>query len=538
MLTVIVSGRNDDYGGDFRERLFRTTLHNSARLYAAGIDFEYLLAEWNPIPGVPALSQEFVARTPRGRAVIVPAELHQEYSLNVRMPFHEMAAKNAALRRAKGSLVIVTNADILFSDELVRRVAAGGFSEDTLYRAHRVDVDPKLRWDEMQDPENQLPSGEGFLPPPWYLGAGGDFCLAARSLWHSLGGFNERIRFSTRAKDWQFFLSAAAQGVGIEFIGDVYHLDHEGGFRNTSASELNSNSVHFGRWWDIEFGLPVNNPAGWGFNGVRERQFANHPRISILEPANLAISEEQNRIDHEMIAWLTCPPDSPDTSTAFLIHAICAAHRQHRRLICRIEDPRLLVALSGLEAVASRFDVRICCSWKWPEISGYTIRPFEPEPAVLNDSDWIAEELAGSNGSIRLYEYGSARDVDVLPTAVPVNDPEFNPVLARRLLRACLLLQREETLSKTKIAIYGSGGHTRSLLQWGLPDGIELVEILDSRSLATLKNRSVDAVLLSSSSFESDMLEACRHEGIRNVVSLYNDWPGNMWELQMIGSGK
>jgi hypothetical protein len=535
MLTVIVSGRNDNYGGDFRERLFRTTLHNSARLYAAGIDFEYLLAEWNPIPGIPALSEEFVARIPRGRALIVPREVHQEYSLNSEMPFHEMAAKNAALRRARGSLVIVTNADILFSDELVLRVAAGDFTVDTLYRAHRIDVKPELRWDEMQNPENQLRSGEGFLPPPWYLGAGGDFCLAARSLWHSLGGFNERIRFSTRAKDWQFFLSAAAQGIGIDFIGDVYHLDHEGGFRNTNAAERNVETVHFGRWWDIEFGLPVTNPAAWGFNDVRERQFGNHPRISILRTEDYAVAEEQNRIDHEMISWLTRPPDSPDTSAAFLIHAICAAHRQNRRLICRIEDPRLLVALSGLEAVASRFDVRICCNWNWPEISGYRIRPFDAEPAVFNDTDWIVEEVTGSNGGIRLYEYGTSRDVDVLPTAVPVNNPEFNPVLARRLLRACLLLQSDGPSLTRKIAIYGAGSHTTSLLQWGLPDSIELVEIVDSRSLTALTNRKVDAVVLSSSSFESDMLETCRLQGISNVIALYSDWPVDMWEIQHAG---
>ena len=50
MLTVIVAGRNDDYGKDFRSRLFRTALHNSALLNAAGIQFEYILAEWNPLP--------------------------------------------------------------------------------------------------------------------------------------------------------------------------------------------------------------------------------------------------------------------------------------------------------------------------------------------------------------------------------------------------------------------------------------------------------------------------------------------------------
>ena len=521
LLSIIVAGRNDDYGKDFRERLFRTALHNSALLSAAGIDFEYILAEWNPIPGRSPLSEEFVTRVPGARAVIIPPEIHRKYSLNPQMPFHEMPAKNAALRRALGDCVIVTNADILFSEELVQRVAAGGFAPDILYRAHRIDVKPDLTWNEIQNPANQLPSGEGFLPPPYYLGAGGDFCLAARSLWHSLRGFNEQIRFSTRAKDWQFFLSAAAQGVGIEFIGNVYHLDHEGGFRNTGAEELNTDRVHFGRWWDIEFGLPVANSPNWGFHSVSEL-FENNPRIVTLEIEDYAVSEEQNRSDRETMTWLTRPPSSPDTNAAFLFHAICAAHRRNRRLICRLTDPRLLVSLSGFEVVASRFSVEICCNWEWPPAPEYNMRPFAPEPVTLNDEDWILEEDACG---IRVYEHGTGLNVEVLPTALPVNAPEFNPVLARRLLRACLHLQ---DVGAEKLAICGTGSHTKDLLRWGLPDGIELVAVVDSNALPAVR-ANFNALLLSSASFESDMAEHARRHGIRNVIALYGDWPGDMW---------
>jgi hypothetical protein len=518
MLTIIVAGRNDDYGGDFRKRIFRTALHNSALLETAGIDFEYMLAEWNPLPDRPPLSEEFVARVPNARAVIIPAEVHRKYSLNPHMPFHEMPAKNAALRRARGDVVIVTNADILFNEQLVERIAAGGFAVDTLYRAHRIDVKPDLNWDEIRNPANQPPSGEGTLCPPYYLGAGGDFCMASRTLWHSLRGFNEQIRFSTRAKDWQFFLSAAAHGIGVEFIGDVYHLDHEGGFRNTDSDKLNSSAVHFGRWWDIEFGLPVSNRDGWGFSDLREHSLGSNPSIVTLEPEDYAVSEEQNRRDREVMTWLTRPSNSPDTAAALLLHTICAAHREQRRLICRLTDPRLAVTLSGFDAVA-RSSVEIYCDWNWPSRSGFTMRAFAPEPAVPHDRDWIFEE---SVSGIRVYEYGSERAINVLPTLVIVNEPEFNPLLARRLLRAYLGLQKTAT---HRIAIYGAGGHTKSLLRWGLPDTIELVDIIKSPAGS---GREL-TLLLSSSSFESDMLETCKQREIRNVVPLYSDWPREMW---------
>jgi hypothetical protein len=502
MLTIIVSGRNDDYGKDFRERLFRTALHNSALLQSqsAGVEFEYLLAEWNPLPDRPLLAEEFVSRVPNARAVVVPPAIHQKYSLNPRMPFHEMAAKNAVL-----------------------------------YRAHRIDVAPELDWNQIRNPANQLPSGEGFFPPPYYLGAGGDFCLASRRLWHALRGFNEQIRFSTRAKDWQFFLSASAEGARIEFIGDVYHLDHEGGFRNTASQDLSSPGVHFGQWWDIEFGLPVMNAEHWGLYGLRERQEAQG-RILLLEGDDYTVSADQDALDETMMPLLTRSACAPDTDAAFLLHAVCAAHRNNRRLICRIKDTRIAATLSGFATIASSFSVDVRCNWLWPAMPGFTVSRFTPEPEILLADDWIVEQ---SGSGIRIYENESGSRPGVLPEEVPVEAPEFNPLLANRLLFAYLNLQR---CGWGTMAIYGGGSHTRNLLRWGIPDGIELIAIAETTpaqnaigrwpivSVRDLPSLTVDAVLLSSASFESDMAERARDLGLANVIALYGDWPAHMWK--------
>jgi hypothetical protein len=180
----------------------------------------------------------------------------------------------------------------------------------------------------------------------------------------------------------------------------------------------------------------------------------------------------------------------------------------------------MLVTLSGFDAVASRFGIDLRCNWNWPSTPGYSTRPFAPEPKTLHYSDWVFEE---TDCGPRLYEHGSGRVVDPLPKVLPVNEPEFNSVLARRLLRSWLYLQEE---GATRIAIYGAGGHTNAVLQWGVPDSIELVAVVGAN--ASLTSMNVDAVLLSSSSFESDMLEQCQRHGIRNVVPLYSDWPRDM----------
>jgi hypothetical protein len=529
LLSIVVAGRNDDYGGEFPQRLFRSVKHNCTLLRDAGIRFEYILAEWNPLPDKPLLSEKFVATVPEGRAVVLPPEIHQRYSLNPRMPFHEMAAKNAGLRRALGRYVVATNADILFGKTLVQRIAAGGLAPYTLYRAHRIDVKSELTWEEMQDPRNQLASGEGTLPPPRYLGAGGDFCLGTRDMWQVLRGFNERIRFSTRAKDWQFFLCAMARGVNVEFFGDVFHLDHEGGFRNTPQEELNAPAVHFGKWWDIEFGLPLTNPAEWGFQGLAEHQSGPGRRIVTLDPRGYWVAKERDREDREIMGWLSRSTDTPDTNVATLLHAICAAHRRGNRLICRFQSPALATTLAGFDIIARRFGVRIYCNWHWPRLPGYTVHRFMFEPAVRRENDWIVEQVGDG---LRVYQRDTGRDVEVLPSTVRVDAPEFNPILSRRLLLAFLRLQKE---GARKIAIFGKGGHTRELMHWGIPDSIQFAGTIDSNSLATTPPPKVDAVLLSSASFESDMLEVCLRHKLPNPIALYGDWPG---DSVSIGIGK
>ena len=271
MITVVVAGRNDGHGGDFAERLLRVSVRNAASLSRAGIDVEWLLVEWNPLFDRPLLSTRFVAAIPAARAVVVPQEVHRRHVSNPAMPFDEMAAKNVGIRRAKGQWTLVTNGDIVFGDDLVGALAIGDLRDGTLYRAHRIDVPGDTDLADLANPARHLPSGEGRWAPAYYLGGAGDFCLASTALWRRLRGFNEVVRFSTRAKDWQFFLSAGAMGVPIEFIGRVYHLDHPGGFRTTADDVRETQAAHFGGPWDIEFGLPVVNPEDWGCGGMTDQ---------------------------------------------------------------------------------------------------------------------------------------------------------------------------------------------------------------------------------------------------------------------------
>ena len=131
-VTIVVAGRNDDYGGNFRERLFRTAAHNEVVLAASGLECEYLLVEWNPVAGKPTLSEEFVERVPKSRALIVPPGAHAAYSIHPGMPFHEMPAKNAGIPRAATPWIVVTNADVLFEPSLFVKLTNGTLDAPTL----------------------------------------------------------------------------------------------------------------------------------------------------------------------------------------------------------------------------------------------------------------------------------------------------------------------------------------------------------------------------------------------------------------------
>src|SRR3954465_8358295 len=54
-VSVVLTGRNDGYGGDFVERFFRTLRFNLQQFRAHGITHELVFVEWAPPAGQPLL---------------------------------------------------------------------------------------------------------------------------------------------------------------------------------------------------------------------------------------------------------------------------------------------------------------------------------------------------------------------------------------------------------------------------------------------------------------------------------------------------
>ncbi|HLW75577.1 MAG TPA: hypothetical protein VKS01_01310, partial [Bryobacteraceae bacterium] len=151
-LSVVVTARNDDHGGNLLGRMqafVNGLLRQCARHQ---LPAELIFVEWNPPAAKPKLIDALRWPDSGGycdvRIIEVPAELHQRYRHWQTMPLYQMIAKNVGIRRARGEWVLATNIDILFSDELMEFIARRRLDSNRMYRVDRWDVMPDVPVDE------------------------------------------------------------------------------------------------------------------------------------------------------------------------------------------------------------------------------------------------------------------------------------------------------------------------------------------------------------------------------------------------------
>ena len=143
-LSVVVTARNDDHGGNLLGRMqaFVNGWIGQAKRYQ--IPSELIVVEWNPPPDRPRLREAFDWPEELGpceiRFIEVPPELHRRYTHAEALALYQMIAKNAGIRRARGRFVLATNIDILFSSELAAFFAQQRLQRGRMYRMDRHDA--------------------------------------------------------------------------------------------------------------------------------------------------------------------------------------------------------------------------------------------------------------------------------------------------------------------------------------------------------------------------------------------------------------
>jgi hypothetical protein len=281
-VSIVLTGRNDGYGGDFVKRFLATLSFNHRELQSRGIPHEFVLVEWAPPAGKPLLADLVDERCPGSTAaalhsVVVDAAYHEAMVQNPRLAYLEFPAKNVGLRRARGEYSLTTNCDVLFSRHVLDRLARRELETGIVYRAPRwdlaetIDLD-RVEWHTLEDEARLVRRKQ--LRPPYFRGGTGDFILLDTATFHRLRGFNEVYRVARIGIDANFLVHALSSGARIVDIGGpVYHVNHEGSY-------LTTRQQYAGREWEAPYGddrwhydsVVYRNRAAWGLADAPERR--------------------------------------------------------------------------------------------------------------------------------------------------------------------------------------------------------------------------------------------------------------------------
>jgi hypothetical protein len=274
-LTIILTGRNDDFGGDFNQRLLAAAEFNHRHLLGHGIPHEYLFVEWSPIRDKPFLAEILKAELPWwDRLYVVDPAWHRHFSVNPKLVFMEFFAKNVGLRRARGRFVLTTNTDIWLSRGVFEALASSALEVGSLYRCIRIDLRRDIGYqgitfEVLEHPDSLLRTN--LVVPDLYANGAGDFILLDRDSYLDMGGFNEVYRVSKIHKDANFCHKARSRGYRPRVIGEVYHFDHDSSWSNVMHLYPNDHA-------DAPFG-PSNwdwrqdyvNEESWGLRDAPEQ---------------------------------------------------------------------------------------------------------------------------------------------------------------------------------------------------------------------------------------------------------------------------
>jgi hypothetical protein len=279
-LSIVLTGRNDNFGGDFTERFLRALRFNHRALSEAGIAHEFVLVEWRPLPDKPFLATVVEDACPgmvptHLVSFVVDPEYHEAFSLNPRVAFQEFIAKNVGVRRSSGRFVLTTNTDIYLGRDLIQLLATDTLHDGVLYRCVRIDLKNGLdvrevTWAVLEDPRNVEVANA--IRPPCYTNASGDFLLLDRRTYHALGGFNEVYRAAKIHIDGNFCVKAHASGVRVEPLdAQVYHLGLGTLYANHPKYQARPDLAP---WGDIRWRSDViyDNHPEWGLADAPSRQ--------------------------------------------------------------------------------------------------------------------------------------------------------------------------------------------------------------------------------------------------------------------------
>jgi hypothetical protein len=265
-ISIIVVGRNDNYGGEFSLRLKTTLDWNLRQLPGA----ELIYVEWNKIPERESDCDWIEKRYPGAKCFIVPQSIHETICQNPKMPVMEYFAKNLALRKASRQWLMLINADCFIGDDTVKNIRKLG--KEYVYGTHYV----SFRWDQKDIAAYHLTTKSNHVltfPAPKDLGpVVGNFILTHKQNWMNSGGYDEKLNNVRAGVDTNGLNQLINKGLIPMVLGHHFHLDHP------ESIIHGANQTHGRHAFD---NIPYTNDPGWGLINYPLKKMSD--RVWLLE---------------------------------------------------------------------------------------------------------------------------------------------------------------------------------------------------------------------------------------------------------------
>ena len=146
-LSIILGGRDDNYGENFIERFHQAVSTNLDLLDKSNLDYEMIVVDFNPVNGkylhINPLMEDLLSHK-RVKNLIVDQSVLTAEDLTP-TTYYEYFAKNVGCRISLGEMIFITNSDIILTEKLIDTIKLELVNEnknDYFYRTrYRGDIE-------------------------------------------------------------------------------------------------------------------------------------------------------------------------------------------------------------------------------------------------------------------------------------------------------------------------------------------------------------------------------------------------------------
>lgn len=280
-ISFIATSRNDNHGGDLLNRMNIFINNLSCKAEETKLPIEVIIVEWNPpsenVYLKDALNFININDYCQVKIIEVPVSIHNRYKYSASLPIYQMIAKNVGARHASADYLLLTNVDLIFSEEMFNFFRNSQLDENVLYRCDRYDVSKDIynisnpkEYDEFclkntviinnkqgifSTKTNKVLCVNNISQEDYcsmygikdilHTNACGDFQLISKAKFYSLKGYPELDLFSFHLDSIFEFMCYHAKIKEYVLPIPVYHIVHDLSW--TDDDKVNKNTMDFFR---------------------------------------------------------------------------------------------------------------------------------------------------------------------------------------------------------------------------------------------------------------------------------------------------